>query len=125
MKVPFAVALLALALPATASASFPFEDLTQLSDAPSRNPAISQDKRFGRIAAFARHRIVPRMLRGAERPDASVELFGRRLAAPLLLAPVGVLELAHRDADLAVARAARRRPAGRSRSVAPGRSLGG
>jgi lactate 2-monooxygenase len=59
-------------------------------------------------AAFARHRIVPRMLRGAERPDASVELFGRRLAAPLLLAPVGVLELAHRDADLAVARAARR-----------------
>jgi lactate 2-monooxygenase len=59
-------------------------------------------------AAFTRHRIVPRMLRGAERPDASVELFGRRLAAPLLLAPVGVLELAHRDADLAVARAARR-----------------
>jgi len=34
-----------------------------------------------------------------------VELFGRTLPAPLLLAPVGVLELAHRDADLAVARA--------------------
>jgi isopentenyl diphosphate isomerase/L-lactate dehydrogenase-like FMN-dependent dehydrogenase len=59
-------------------------------------------------AAFARHRIVPRMLRGVERPDASVELFGRRLDSPVLLAPVGVLELAHRDADLAVARAARR-----------------
>src|SRR3954453_886433 len=58
-------------------------------------------------AAFARHRIVPRMLRGVERPDASVELFGRRLDSPYLLAPVGVLELAHRDADLAVARAAR------------------
>jgi lactate 2-monooxygenase len=58
-------------------------------------------------AAFARHRIVPRMLRGAAQPDASIELFGRKLASPFLLAPVGVLELAHRDADLAVARAAR------------------
>ena len=58
-------------------------------------------------AAFARHRIVPRMLRGVERPDASVELFGRRLESPFLLAPVGVLELAHREADVAVARAAR------------------
>src|SRR3954453_17803552 len=58
-------------------------------------------------AAFGRHRIVPRMLRGVERPDASVELFGRRLPSPFLLAPVGVLELAHREADLAVARAAR------------------
>ena len=58
-------------------------------------------------AAFARHRIVPRMLRGVERPDASVELFGRRLDSPFLLAPVGVLELAHREADVAVARAAR------------------
>ena len=60
-------------------------------------------------AAFARRRIVPRMLRGAAQPDASVELFGRRLDSPFLLAPVGVLELAHRDADLAVARAAARR----------------
>ena len=58
-------------------------------------------------AAFARQRIVPRMLRGAAQPDASVELFGRRLDSPFLLAPVGVLELAHRDADVAVARAAR------------------
>ena len=58
-------------------------------------------------AAFTRHRIVPRMLRGVERPDASVELFGRRLDSPFLLAPVGVLELAHREADVAVARAAR------------------
>ena len=57
-------------------------------------------------AVFARRRIVPRMLRGAAQPDASVELFGRRLSSPYLLAPVGVLELAHRDADLAVARAA-------------------
>lgn len=58
-------------------------------------------------AAFARRRIVPRMLRDVSRRDTSVELFGRRLPSPFLLAPVGVLEIAHREADLAVARAAR------------------
>ncbi|MDQ0371893.1 lactate 2-monooxygenase [Cellulomonas humilata] len=57
--------------------------------------------------AFDRHRIVPRMLVDVEQRDTSVELFGRRLPAPLLFAPIGVLELAHRDADHAVARAAR------------------
>ena len=57
-------------------------------------------------AAFGRHRIVPRMLRDASRRDTSVELFGRRLAAPFLLAPIGVAEMAHPDADLATARAA-------------------
>ena len=56
--------------------------------------------------SFDRWRIVPRMLRDVSRRDTSVELFGRRIAAPLMLSPVGVLELAHRDADAAVARAA-------------------
>ncbi len=51
-------------------------------------------------------RIVPRMLRDVSRRDTSVELFGRRHASPFLLAPVGVLELCHRGADTAVARAA-------------------
>jgi lactate 2-monooxygenase len=58
-------------------------------------------------AAFERHRIVPRILRDTGERDMSITLFGRRLAAPLLLAPIGVLEMAHRHADLAVARAAR------------------
>jgi lactate 2-monooxygenase len=58
--------------------------------------------------AFDRWRIVPRMLRDVSERDPSAELFGRRIPAPLLLAPVGVLELAHREADRAVARAARR-----------------
>jgi lactate 2-monooxygenase len=57
-------------------------------------------------AAFERRRIVPRMLRDVSERDTSVELFGRRLPAPLLLAPIGVLELAHHEADLAVSRAA-------------------
>lgn len=57
-------------------------------------------------AAFERRHIVPRVLRDVERRDLAIELFGRRLPSPLLLAPIGVLEMAHRDADLAVARAA-------------------
>jgi lactate 2-monooxygenase len=58
-------------------------------------------------AAFERRRIVPRMLRDVSVRDARVELFGRTLPAPLLVAPIGVLEMAHRDAERAVARAAR------------------
>jgi lactate 2-monooxygenase len=57
-------------------------------------------------AAFERVRIVPRMLRGPATRKLEVELFGRTLSAPLLLAPIGVLEMAHRDGDVAVARAA-------------------
>ena len=60
----------------------------------------------GNRAAFDRWRIVPRMLRDVSERDTSVELFGRKLPAPLLLAPVGVLEMAHREADVAVSRAA-------------------
>ena len=56
--------------------------------------------------AFDRWQIVPRMLRGIETRDTSVELFGRKVPAPILLAPVGVLELAHPEADLAVGAAA-------------------
>jgi L-lactate dehydrogenase (cytochrome) len=57
-------------------------------------------------AAFDRWAVVPRVLRDVSSRDTSVELFGRRLPAPLLLGPVGALELVHAEADLAVARAA-------------------
>ena len=57
-------------------------------------------------AAFERHKLTPRVLRNAESRDLSVTLFGRKLSAPLLTAPIGVLEMAHPEADLAVARAA-------------------
>jgi len=56
--------------------------------------------------AFDRRRIVQRVLRDVSKRDLSVELFGQRLPLPVLLAPIGVLELAHREADLAAARAA-------------------
>jgi lactate 2-monooxygenase len=55
---------------------------------------------------FGRWRIVPRVLRDVSGRDPGIELFGRRLRAPLLLCPVGVLEMAHPEADVAVARAA-------------------
>jgi lactate 2-monooxygenase len=57
-------------------------------------------------AAFSRHRIVPRVLRDVSERDLSVELFGVRRPTPLLLAPIGVLDLAHPGADIAAARAA-------------------
>ena len=56
--------------------------------------------------ALDRWRIVPRVLRDVSARDSSITLFGETLPSPLLLAPIGVLELVHRDADLAVARAA-------------------
>jgi lactate 2-monooxygenase len=51
---------------------------------------------------------MPRVLAAAAERDLSVELFGRRLATPLLLAPVGVIGLCAEDlhGDLASARAA-------------------
>jgi lactate 2-monooxygenase len=57
-------------------------------------------------AAFGRWRIVPRMLRDVSTRDPSVEVLGTRLPSPFVLCPIGVLEMAHRDADVAVGRAA-------------------
>ena len=57
-------------------------------------------------AAFDRHRIVPRMLPGRATRDLSTQLLGRRLPAPVLLAPVGAAGLVRRDSDLEIARAA-------------------
>lgn len=49
------------------------------------------------VEAFARHALVPRMFRASPERDLSVELFGRTLASPLLLAPVGVVGLCTPD----------------------------
>ena len=65
--------------------------------------------RCGRTCdAFRRWRIVPRFLRDVDRRDLSVEVLGQRFPAPFLFAPVGVQSILHPDAELAVARAARR-----------------
>lgn len=56
--------------------------------------------------AFGSHQIWPRPLRDVSVRDLSIDFLGRRRPTPLLLAPLGVMEMAHHDADLAVARAA-------------------
>jgi lactate 2-monooxygenase len=56
--------------------------------------------------AFEQHRIVPRMLPGHAQRDLSTELLGRRLPAPLLLAPIGAAGLVHRDSDVEIGAAA-------------------
>ena len=57
--------------------------------------------------AFNKWQIVPRMMGDVSNRSIEVELFGTKLSTPLLLAPVGVLSIAHPDAELAVARAAK------------------
>jgi lactate 2-monooxygenase len=56
--------------------------------------------------AFERRRLRPRMLTGNRERDLSVDVLGTRSPGPFLLAPVGVLSIAHPDGELAVARAA-------------------
>ncbi|MFM9035862.1 MAG: alpha-hydroxy-acid oxidizing protein [Mycobacterium sp.] len=60
------------------------------------------------VSAFGRWGLVPRMLVGATERDLSVELWGRRWATPIFMAPIGVIGLCTRDrhGDLAAARAA-------------------
>jgi lactate 2-monooxygenase len=57
------------------------------------------------LEAFERRRLLPRMLRGNRERDLSVAVLGTSSPAPFLLAPVGVLSIAHEEGELAVARA--------------------
>ncbi len=58
------------------------------------------------LDAFRGWRIRPRMLTGNVSRDLSVEVLGLRSPAPFLLAPVGVLSIAHPEGEVAVAKAA-------------------
>src|SRR6478609_2985271 len=57
-------------------------------------------------AAFDRWQVWPRPLRDVSVRDLSIDFLGVRRPTPFLLAPLGVMEMAHAEADLAVARAA-------------------
>ncbi len=69
--------------------------------------AGNESTQRGNVEALERIGIVPRMLRGVDERDLSVELFGHRFETPLMLAPVGVIALCDEDGhgDLATARA--------------------
>ena len=56
--------------------------------------------------ALNRWKIVPRMMRNVGGRSLSASYLGQNYPTPFFLCPIGVLELAHRDADIAVARAA-------------------
>src|SRR3954471_17311938 len=58
------------------------------------------------LDAFRRWRLRPRMLTGNVQRDISVEVLGMRSPAPFFLAPVGVLSIAHEEAEVGVAKAA-------------------
>jgi lactate 2-monooxygenase len=57
------------------------------------------------LDAFRKWRLRPRMLTGNAVRDISTEVLGLRSPAPFLLAPVGVLSIAHPGAEVEVARA--------------------
>ncbi|MEO8412007.1 MAG: lactate 2-monooxygenase [Ginsengibacter sp.] len=57
--------------------------------------------------AFNHWQIVPRMMGDVSQRSIAIELFGVQLPTPVLLAPVGVLSIAHPEAELAVARASK------------------
>jgi len=57
------------------------------------------------LDAFDRRRIRPRMLTGNASRDLSVDVFGLHSPVPFLLAPIGVLSIAHPDAEVAVGKA--------------------
>jgi len=58
------------------------------------------------LDAFRQWRLRPRMLKGNETRDISVDVLGTRSPAPFLLAPIGVLSIAHQDAEVGAAQAA-------------------
>jgi len=68
--------------------------------------AGSEDTARENLDAFRRWRIVPQMLTDVSTPSYASTVLGTELTAPFMLAPVGVLAIAHKEAELAVARAA-------------------
>jgi isopentenyl diphosphate isomerase/L-lactate dehydrogenase-like FMN-dependent dehydrogenase len=64
--------------------------------------ALANELAFGRVL------FSPRIGHGALRPSTAVELFGERLAMPVVIAPTGMIRIAHQDGELGAARAAAR-----------------
>lgn len=88
-------------LEAAAREALPVEAFSYVAGGASTERTIAANRE-----AFARWRIVPRMLRGVTERDLSTTVLGTPMTAPVLTAPIGVLGLVHPDADFAVTRAA-------------------
>jgi L-lactate dehydrogenase (cytochrome) len=68
--------------------------------------AGSEDTMRANAEAFRRRRIAPAMLRDVSERDLSTTVLGTAMAAPLMLAPIGVQRVVQPDGELATARAA-------------------
>jgi 4-hydroxymandelate oxidase len=74
--------------------------------------------------AYTKVQLRPRRLVDVSQVDTSVELFGRRYASPILLAPVGNQQKIHVDGELASARAALRQESLMACSMMTNASIG-
>ena len=57
-------------------------------------------------SAYQEIRLLPRVLEDVAERDMSVQVLGRRVSSPIMIAPTGLQRIAHPDAELAMARAA-------------------
>lgn len=60
-------------------------------------------------SAYDRIRLRPRMMRGVRHRDHRVRVLDREISAPLLIAPMAFMKMAHPDGELAVVRASGKR----------------
>lgn len=81
----------------------------QLADGPwgyVAGGAGAEDTMRENVSAFQKWKIRPRMLINVDHRDLTIEIFGRTLQSPFLLAPIGVQSIIHPDAEIATAKAA-------------------
>lgn len=74
-------------------------------------------------AAFDRHQLRPRVLADVTEVDTSTELLGVRIAAPILIAPMGTHALVHPEAEMVSTRVASQLGLGVIASTAASRTL--
>lgn len=68
--------------------------------------AVAEQSLEDNVRAWRTWHLRPRMLRGTVDLDISTSVLGTDVAFPVLLAPCGIMRLAHEDGELAAARAA-------------------
>ncbi len=88
-------------LEAKAAAKIPEEAYAYIAGGAGLEDTMKENRQI-----FSQWRIVPKMLQDVSERDISIELFGKKLPTPLLTCPIGVSEMVHKDADVAIAKAA-------------------
>ncbi|HEY0390000.1 MAG TPA: alpha-hydroxy acid oxidase [Gaiellales bacterium] len=82
------------------------EILTPAAAAYYRSGAGDEHSIAENLAAWTRHRLLPRMLTGSARPSTATTVLGAAISSPVVIAPTAMQRLAHPDGELATARAA-------------------